>query len=514
MTRSYWFFLAPAVFSLARATWTLDQPGTTGVNAMQLAVMDGNHLVIIDKLESNPLMTNKGTHALGSMYNLKDNTKRPLNGISTNTFCAGGGWLSNGTLVSIGGNPLVESGGTTSPDGLQGDWTNNPNINNPTYEFYPPKNIHGHNGTSIPMQYLVDTMPHNLFPHLICLGKDILMLANNMPTLFNWESNTETRLPILPNHQRVTYPYSGSVVLLPMKPGNGYQPEVLVCGGSQTSETDPTKLSSSTPASAQCSRMVLTPEGIKKGWAVETMPEPRTMHSTVLLPNGKVLIVNGAKSGTAGYGNVQNQVGASNADNPALQPVIYDPDAPAGQRFSSEGLPTSDIPRMYHSTAALLMDGRVFIAGSNPNLDVSTWKYPTEYRVEIFSPPYALSNLRPMLVGLPGVLNFNRPTNLKLQLPKSLQKRGLDLGTCSCFLMDMMFSTHGVEMGQRMVMLSTVSSGPLRLPLDLIPLTIMGPPNTDVFQPGPGMVLVGSVQPPVDEGAIANLLNQIKAPSP
>jgi hypothetical protein len=75
------------------------------------------------------------------------------------------------------------------------------------------------------------------------------------------------------------------------------------------------------------------------------------MPEGVLLPDGKVLIVNGAASGTAGYGNVQNQVGLSNADNPVYQPVLYDPEAPAGKRFSSEGLPTSNIPRLYHSVA-------------------------------------------------------------------------------------------------------------------------------------------------------------------
>jgi hypothetical protein len=71
----------------------------------------------------------------------------------------------------------------------------------------------------------------------------------------------------------------------------------------------------------------------------------------VLLPDGKVLIINGAAGGTAGYGNVQNQVGTSNADGPVYQPLLYDPEAPAGKRFSSQGLPTSDIPRLYHSVA-------------------------------------------------------------------------------------------------------------------------------------------------------------------
>ncbi|KAG8680875.1 hypothetical protein FRC09_017900 [Ceratobasidium sp. 395] len=311
------------------------------------------------------------------------------------------------TVVTIGGNPLYESGGTIKSNGLQGirlftpceenekcdvyedperirltssrwyplgarlsdgsliimgggiagDWTNHDWMNNPTYEFFPPKNIHGYNGLQIPLQFLKDTLPHNLFPHVIALSDDdrLFVIANNMAMIFNWKTNRETRLPNLPNGQRCTYPYSGTVVLLPLSPENGYASEVLVCGGSHISDETPDRLSAkTTPTSNQCSRMVLTKEGIAKGWETEKMPVPRIMHSSILMPDGKVLIVNGAQTGTAGYGNVPDQIGQSNADNPALQPVIYDPKAPAGQRFSSEGLPTSDIPRLYHSTACVL----------------------------------------------------------------------------------------------------------------------------------------------------------------
>jgi hypothetical protein len=98
----------------------------------------------------------------------------------------------------------------------------------------------------------------------------------------------------------------------------------------------------------------------------------------------QVVIVNGAQSGVAGYGNVRGQVGASNAANPALQPILYDPLAEQGTRFTSN-FPSSTIERMYHSTASLTPNGGIIIMGSNPNAGVSDQTYMTRYEVEILS---------------------------------------------------------------------------------------------------------------------------------
>ena len=66
----------------------------------------------------------------------------------------------------------------------------------------------------------------------------------------------------------------------------------------------PSTLSSQTPASSQCVRMVLNTAGIAAGWQVESMPQPRVMPNALLLPDGRVLFINGAHTGAAGYGNV------------------------------------------------------------------------------------------------------------------------------------------------------------------------------------------------------------------
>lgn len=144
------------------------------------------------------------------------------------------------------------------------------------------------------------------------------MVANNQTIIYDIEKNTETILPDVPNGVRVTNPFDGSATLLPLSPPN-FIPEVLVCGGSNSSDITPAaQLTSQDPASNQCSRLTVTPEGIKKGWQVEHMLEGRTMPELILLPNGQVLIINGGQTGYAAIASVGDPVGnSSNADHPA-----------------------------------------------------------------------------------------------------------------------------------------------------------------------------------------------------
>jgi hypothetical protein len=132
-------------------------------------------------------------------------------------------------------------------------------------------------------------MNSNLFPIVVLLPDDKIFVAANQQTMiYDWRTNTERRLPNIPNGVRVTYPMTGSALLLPLTPENDYTPEVLICGGSTASDRDQTgnSLSSQIPASSQCSRMVLTERGIAEGWKVEQMPEARMMPDMVLMPGG------------------------------------------------------------------------------------------------------------------------------------------------------------------------------------------------------------------------------------
>ncbi|KAG6897933.1 hypothetical protein C0992_008681 [Termitomyces sp. T32_za158] len=250
----------------------------------------------------------------------------------------------------------------------------------------------------------------------------VFMVANNQTIIYDIETKTETILPDIPNGVRVTNPFDGTATLLPLSPPL-YTPEILVCGGSNSSDTTPqAQHSPEDPASDQCSRILVTPEGIQRGWVLERMPEARVLPEMILLPDGRVLIINGAETGYAGYSS-NGTAAVSNSDHPALRPVLYDPNAPLGQRFSSDGLPSSEIARVYHSTVTLTPDGNIFVAGSNPNLNpniVNNTRFPTEFRAEYLNPPY-MNVARPELHNVPETLPFNHTFTVPVAIPPGLK---------------------------------------------------------------------------------------------
>ncbi|CAH7687946.1 glyoxal oxidase N-terminus-domain-containing protein [Phakopsora pachyrhizi] len=488
---------------LTTQSWTLAQNGTTGVSAMQLSIISEKFALIIDKVERNPLNIS-GHSAWGALYNLNTHEVRALD-LQSNSFCAAGSFLGNGTFISVGGNAVVNGKTNGDTDGKQsirflepcqdkdcsieeypsikmqsrrwypslarladgtvmiaggsknGSWINSAAINNPTIEYFPPKKLgFALNSSNFPIKspFLTRTLNSNLYPILITLPEDdlVFMAANKDAMLYNWKTNEETKLPPFPNNVRVTYPFTGSGLLLPLTPENNYRPEVLICGGSNLPDNVPaTKLKASDPASAQCVRMVLDKQEIKKGWIVEQMPSPRIMPDMVMMPDGRVLILNGGKTGTAGYGNIPGKVGQSNSDTPSFTPVLYDPKAPLGQRFSSKGLPTSKIARLYHSTATMTPSGKIMIAGSNPNPDSTKITYPTEYRVEWLSPPYLQSNNRPIIKIFPKIANYGE--SISIVLNRIGDRRNLQGLKIEVVLMDFGYVTHSVPMNSRSVKL-------------------------------------------------------------
>ncbi|KAJ6579619.1 glyoxal oxidase N-terminus-domain-containing protein [Mycena vulgaris] len=509
----------------AGAGWNFVQNGTSGILALEAIIVSPTLAVFFDfAATGDPLMIN-GHSAWGGLWDLQTNQVTALD-VASDTFCASGGLLSNGTMVSVGGNffegsssatdgrmalRIFEPCPTTSGEGCtlfdnattvhltENRWYpsslrifdgslmvvggiheatafyNTDPVN--SFEFFPSKD-----GTvPRPSAFLERSLPANLFPRVFALpdGK-VFMVANNQSIIYDIEANTETILPDLPNGVRVTNPFDGTATLLPLSPPL-YIPEVLVCGGTNTSDQiPPANLSSQDPASDQCSRITLTAAGIKKGWEVERMLEGRMMPEMILLPTGEVLITNGGQTGYAALASVSDPVGNSNADHAVLTPSLYDPSAPLGHRISNKGLPTTDIARMYHSSVSLTPSGNILLAGSNPNGNVNmTVKFPTEYRVQYLNPPY-MSLERPTLAGVPPKITFNSIFTARVTFPAHVSA----FPVIKVALMDLGYSSHAFHSSSRLVWLEA------RLSRDRKSLQISSPPNNRVYPPGPGYIFL------------------------
>lgn len=201
----------------------------------------------------------------------------------------------------------------------------------------------------------------------------------------------------------------------------------------------------------------------------DTDPMPsggRKLHNATLLANGKVFVTGGSR----GPEKVNDK---SSADSAALECEIWNPDTEA---WSVK--PSLKTFRGYHSIALLLPDGRVLSAGGNyagPDGDGSL-----KETAEIYSPPYLFSGnspaTRPTITSVPAN-GINYGQSFFVETPNaatSISKINfLALGSV----------THGFNMGQRLVKLTTFSQGSGGL-------NVTAPANSKLAPPGYYMLFI------------------------
>ncbi|KAJ7599588.1 glyoxal oxidase [Mycena floridula] len=406
--------------------------------------------------------------------------------------------LADGSIVLLGG--FVNGGyinrnfPNTDPE-FEGGAAEN------TYEFFPSK------GPATRVQFLVDTSGLNSYAHTFLMPSGKMFVQANVSTML-WEpsSNTETRLPDMPKNVARVYPASGAVAMLPLTPANNYNPTIIFCGGSDMPADDwgnyanPVINTWDYPASKDCQRITPEPaDGSSPAYEQDDdMLETRTMGQFIILPDGKLLVLNGGNNGTAGYATNTGQTlsysdmpfGMSLASGPAGTPAIYDPNAAKGSRWSNSGFSTSNIARLYHSSAILLPDASVLVAGSNPNVDVNlTTFFQTEYRAEIFYPSYFSASTRPAPTGIPTTLSYGGES-FDITIPQSSYTGKANDAASSAIVSVIRpgWTTHAMNMGQRFLQLNNTftvgSDGTITLH------TAQMPPNANIFQPGPAFVYV------------------------
>ncbi|KAF8377867.1 hypothetical protein HHK36_031253 [Tetracentron sinense] len=307
------------------------------------------------------------------------------------------------------------------------------------YEFYP-KSASTNKLFSLP--FLLQTndpkIENNLYPfvHLNVDG-NLFIFTNNRAILLDYTKNVVVRMyPQMPGGDPRNYPSIGSSVLLPLKnlQQSSIEAEVLICGGAPKGSYVQAKNGNFLKALSTCARIKITDASLK--WSMETMPLARVMGDMILLPNGYVLIINGASRGTAAWGLGRN---------PVLNPVIYRPNNPFVYRFEVQN--PSSIPRMYHSTAIL--------GGSNPHMNYEFTRvlYPTELSLEAFSPSYLDSDffhLRPKIItpASQAKLKYGQRLVVEFLVTGALIEKRVMVT-----IVAPSFTTHSFSMNQRLLVL-------------------------------------------------------------
>ncbi len=138
-----------------------------------------------------------------------------------------------------------------------------------------------------------------------------------------------------------------------------------------------------------------------------TMRDARRHLNLTILADGSVLATGGTKGGGANNPCTYNQVKAAEIWNPGA-PQVWKPMAEMKR------------PRLYHSTAVLLTDGRVLVSGGTVAASIDICKeVPLQQVTEIFSPPYLFNPdgtpaARPSIGVAPAETIYGQDFNVQL----------------------------------------------------------------------------------------------------
>jgi hypothetical protein len=182
----------------------------------------------------------------------------------------------------------------------------------------------------------------------------------------------------------------------------------------------------------------------------------RQLNATVL-PDGQVLVTGGSSA-----------PGFNNASGAVLVPELWNPTSNTWRKLAP-----MKVPRIYHSTAVLLLDGRVLSGGGGEGGGGTV-----EKNMEIFSPPYLFAAdgtlaPRPQITSAPAQVAYNQSFDIATP----------DAGAIAqVTLIRLPSTTHGTNMNQRLVRLAFA--------LGADKLTATAPLNAALAPPGHYMLWI------------------------
>ncbi|TYH56015.1 hypothetical protein ES332_D09G278100v1 [Gossypium tomentosum] len=393
----------------AGGTWQLLQK-SIGISAMHMQLLRNDRVIMFDRTDFGPsnlslpnrkcrndptdtvLRVDCTAHSVE--YDVFANKSRALM-VQTNVRCSSGVIMPNDNLVfspcrtcdlnEIPNGLTVKRWYASNhilPDGRKIIVSGRGQFN---YEFIP-KNIAAN---KINLPFLLETndkgIENNLYPFVFLnFDGNLFIFANNQATLFDYEKNIVVNL-MIPDGEPRSYPSIGSAVLLSLKnlKASAIEAEVLVCRGALKGSYLQSLKGTFLAVLDTCARIKITDSNLEWG------------------------------------------------RDPIMSSILYRPENDISSWFEVQN-PTT-IPRMYHSTVALLRDGRVLVSRSNPHTfyNFTGVFFPTKLSLETFLPAYLdakFDNLRPTIIA-----------------PKSI--------SVSVTMFALAFNTHLFSMNQRLLVL-------------------------------------------------------------
>jgi hypothetical protein len=187
--------------------------------------------------------------------------------------------------------------------------------------------------------------------------------------------------------------------------------------------------------------------------------------NATLLPTGEVLVVGGTNA--SGFNNAAGSVHAAEIWNPA--------------NGTWKTVAANSINRIYHSTAILLPDARVLVAGAGENFNPDTRTEDVDqFNAELYSPPYLFRGPRPSITSTQVNLTYGASFTVGTPDPGSIAR---------VTIVRLSSVTHSFDQNQRFMALTfqTTSSG----------LRVDAPANSNLAPPGHYLLfLVSSVGVP------------------
>jgi hypothetical protein len=224
-----------------------------------------------------------------------------------------------------------------------------------------------------------------------------------------------------------TYPGMGNCILLPLQ-HNTRTAKIMLIGGSISMHPEKNDDAVTIP---EMLTIDLADPSNSSGWEEKPGHLKRFLCDSVILPDGKILVTNGSEKGTADH----NQIAVMKIE-------LYDPENETWQIIGK-----LKKPRLYHSTAILMPDASVLVAGSTGHdftRAIFNPKQHFEQEIETIEPPYFTSNSRPIILNSVRLIAYDSSFQITTD-SKNISKVSL---------IRMSSTTHNNNMDQRCLFLN------------------------------------------------------------